>query len=297
MSDLVKILIVGVIIAGAWVAIGSPTNIQDLRTDIDNIRKQFSPQNASADTDTGGQGAQAGQDQDAGAGGVDAGSQDQSQSQQPAAPDTGGGGAGGGDADAGSGGGGAEPQQQPPSTPTPPSPPTKDVQDSQAAKDHDIGSTNGTAAPEQAAAPPQILPATPQPDHHKLPHGHKLGAPVTVTGPHAAIAKHLLEKKRHAIFLKHQAPHGTAKVLPAVIHHPHHFRRPEHGEHYRGTPGWYTAIGHHHCFKGQAGCICTDCSKCDCHGPGSFRGHHHHTRSHLAYAYNANSSGDLFSYY
>lgn len=31
---------------------------------------------------------------------------------------------------------------------------------------------------------------------------------------------------------------------------------------YAGTPGWYTFAGHHHCTKGQAGCVCTDPKKC-----------------------------------
>ena len=31
---------------------------------------------------------------------------------------------------------------------------------------------------------------------------------------------------------------------------------------YAGTPGWYTAVGHHHCQRGQAGCVCTDPKKC-----------------------------------
>jgi hypothetical protein len=29
-----------------------------------------------------------------------------------------------------------------------------------------------------------------------------------------------------------------------------------------GTPGFYTAVGHHHCLQGSAGCICTDPHKC-----------------------------------
>src|SRR6185437_11252294 len=29
-----------------------------------------------------------------------------------------------------------------------------------------------------------------------------------------------------------------------------------------GTPGFYTAVGHHHCLEGSAGCICTDPHKC-----------------------------------
>lgn len=31
---------------------------------------------------------------------------------------------------------------------------------------------------------------------------------------------------------------------------------------YTGTPGWYTIIGHHHCKKGEIGCVCTDPTKC-----------------------------------
>jgi hypothetical protein len=30
-----------------------------------------------------------------------------------------------------------------------------------------------------------------------------------------------------------------------------------------GTPGFYTAVGHHHCLEGSAGCICTDPHKCN----------------------------------
>jgi hypothetical protein len=39
---------------------------------------------------------------------------------------------------------------------------------------------------------------------------------------------------------------------------------------YKGTPGWYTINGHHHCNKGQSGCVCTDPKKCYGHsGTGS----------------------------
>lgn len=31
---------------------------------------------------------------------------------------------------------------------------------------------------------------------------------------------------------------------------------------YVGTPGWYSCVGHHHCQKGQPGCVCTDPGKC-----------------------------------
>lgn len=31
---------------------------------------------------------------------------------------------------------------------------------------------------------------------------------------------------------------------------------------YKGMPGWYTAAGHHHCIKGEKGCVCTDPKKC-----------------------------------
>lgn len=31
---------------------------------------------------------------------------------------------------------------------------------------------------------------------------------------------------------------------------------------YKGMPGWYTAAGHHHCTKGEKGCVCTDPKKC-----------------------------------
>lgn len=31
---------------------------------------------------------------------------------------------------------------------------------------------------------------------------------------------------------------------------------------YNGTPGWYTIAGHHHCNKGESGCVCTDPKKC-----------------------------------
>jgi hypothetical protein len=34
------------------------------------------------------------------------------------------------------------------------------------------------------------------------------------------------------------------------------------GGSYIGTPGWYTIVGHHHCNKGTAGCVCTDPNKC-----------------------------------
>ncbi len=287
MSDLVKILIVGVIIAGAWVAIGSPTNIQDLRTDIDNIRKQFSPQDASATTapDSAGAGGDQGQggQQDQGT----AGAPEQQQQSAAQAPDS----------DSGGGGAAAAPES--------PSPPSKDVADSIAAKDNDIGSTNGTAAPEQANLPPVVIPKQPEIHPHiKNPQGHPLSPPLATTHAITPPHHHQFHLKEHKINGKvvsvfHNPPHTIAKVLPT---HHHFVRHPtvktEHGEHYKGTRGWYTAIGHHHCFKGQPGCICTDCSKCDCNGPGSFRGHHHHTRSHLAYAYNTNSSsGDLFSYY
>ena len=39
---------------------------------------------------------------------------------------------------------------------------------------------------------------------------------------------------------------------------------------YNGTPGWYTIAGHHHCNKGEKGCVCTDPKKClGQHGTGS----------------------------
>lgn len=31
---------------------------------------------------------------------------------------------------------------------------------------------------------------------------------------------------------------------------------------YKGTPGWYTGAGHHHCNAHSAGCLCTDPGKC-----------------------------------
>ena len=30
----------------------------------------------------------------------------------------------------------------------------------------------------------------------------------------------------------------------------------------KGTPGYYTTSGHHHCFDGSPGCTCTDPHKC-----------------------------------
>jgi hypothetical protein len=30
----------------------------------------------------------------------------------------------------------------------------------------------------------------------------------------------------------------------------------------KGTPGYYTTSGHHHCFDGSPGCKCTDPHKC-----------------------------------
>lgn len=50
----------------------------------------------------------------------------------------------------------------------------------------------------------------------------------------------------------------------------------------QGDPGWYTAQGHHHCFQGTPGCICTDPSKCGSgkgggkHGAGGSGGTGHH---------------------
>lgn len=39
---------------------------------------------------------------------------------------------------------------------------------------------------------------------------------------------------------------------------------------YKGTPGWYTKSGHHHCNAGAGGCQCTDPKKCLGHaGTGS----------------------------
>lgn len=295
MSDLVKVLIVGVIAVGAWVAIGAPTTIQDLRTDIDNIRNQFTPQNASAQQQQ--PAADQGQDQ-----GQQQPAADQSGQQAPAA-----GGGGGGDADSGMGGGmGGGMMGGSPSAAEPPTPP-------------DTGSTNGTAAPQPPAAiPPAEIPKpTPPPSNKKLPDGHPLAPPVATTNP--IVGNH--HNHEHATFLHvhgkkppqaikntavvHAPPHAVAKTHPPVIHHQFHHRTFLHthgpSSRYKGDPGWYTVPGHHHCEKGTPGCICTDCSKCDCNGPGSFRGgKHHHTnaRSHLAYSYYANNTpGDLFSYY
>lgn len=42
----------------------------------------------------------------------------------------------------------------------------------------------------------------------------------------------------------------------------HHYKHHGYGGGYKGTRGWYTRKGHHHCTKGEPGCICTDPSKC-----------------------------------
>lgn len=74
----------------------------------------------------------------------------------------------------------------------------------------------------------------------------------------------------------------------ATTHHRHHREHDKGEEHehyhrhghggYLGTPGWYTREGHHHCEKGELGCICTDPSKCDVehhHGHHGIEGEHH----------------------
>jgi hypothetical protein len=222
--------VIGAIGIVAWIAIGSPMTIADLKTDIQNIKNEW----ASPGTTPAVPPAAAG---------------DPNATTDPnATGDTSG--ATGGDTTT------APPTPAVPTAPAAadqqqqPSPPQFTDLSSLIPPQQDNGTTNGTAAPTQPLQPVSVAhpgtdvnahPAppvglTPQQEATTPPHHHHF-----VHRPHQPVLKQKVQ---------HHAPHSVAKTLPGGYGHG------------KGDPGWYTIPGHHHCFKGTPGCFCTDKSKC-----------------------------------
>jgi hypothetical protein len=288
-----KLILIGGVALIAWWVIGRPTSIEELRADIDNITAQFKGQDAQAaapptdpnsidntntqdntadDGSGGGQdpgGDQGQQDDGSGGGGFGGGGgrhrggfgggggqggQDQGGDQQ----DDGSGGDQGGDDGsdfAPSIGGGGSQSGDTTSIPTQSSTPFSDGGSAHDSGDDgsDFGGDFGGGGDQQddgSITPDQTAVTAPPPSHH---HQHLTKAQRDVQAAIAAKGK--------------KPPHPQA--VQAKDKHEYS----GHGK-YKGTPGFYTVHGHHHCFEGDAGCKCTDCHKCNCHGPVGNGTHH-----------------------
>jgi hypothetical protein len=294
-----KLILIGGVALIAWWVIGRPTSIEELRADIDNITAQFKGQDASADTaptaadpnsidntntqdNTGGDdGSGGGQDQ-----GGDQGQQDDGSGGGGGQGFGGGGrhrsgfggggqgGFGGGDQgqqDDGSGGdqggddgsdfapsigGGGSQSGDTTSIPTQSSTPFSDGGSAHDSGDDgsDFGGDFGGGGDQQddgSTTPDQeAIAAPPSPHHH---HQHLTKAQRDAQAAIAAKGK--------------KPPHPQAVQAKGKHEYSGHGK-------YKGTPGFYTVHGHHHCFEGDAGCKCTDCHKCNCHGPVGNGTHH-----------------------
>jgi hypothetical protein len=249
-STLVNVLIIGAIGVVAWLAIGSPTTIPELKQDIENIKQEFAsgttPQTASAQPSGGGGDTSGG----------DGTGTDTSATALPPPPPA---------ANASDPGTSIPVPQTSPVSPIPaPEPPALDNSTAP-----DVGTVQGTAAPPPPLAP-ALVPA-PKPIVHPPPPAVKKTHPVLSPAGHPSH----LQAHQHAVQARkvvHNPPHAVAKT---------HAKHEEYGKGYKGTRGWYTFKGHHHCTKGEPGCVCTDPSKCKvtAHGfdkPG---------KSHYAHAY------------
>jgi hypothetical protein len=149
-----------------------------------------------------------------------------------------GGGGHGGHGGGGAGGGGAGSQDQ-------------GADDSSDGSDQpDFGTNNGTAAPApdlfpQAFAEP-VTPVAP--------------APPAVDTTIPVLHKHHQQHPHVAVI--HTPPHAVKKTHPPKHHKQKHGAYGHAGGGYKGTRGYYTKKGHHHCTRGTPGCVCTDKSKC-----------------------------------
>jgi hypothetical protein len=290
-----KLILIGGVALIAWWVIGRPTSIEELRADIDNITAQFKGQDSSATTatdpntidntntqdntgaaaDDGSGGQDQGQQQDDGSGdgGDDQGGQGFGGDQGGFGGGGrhrggfGGGQGGGGDQgqqddgsgddsqDDGSGdtapsiGGGGSQSGDTTSIPTQSSTPFSD-----GGSAHDFSGDQqdfGDQGQQQDDGSDTFPDQTPPPTHHH---------------------QHLTKAQRDAQVAAAQGkkpPHPQAVQAKGGDKHEYS----GHGK-YKGTPGFYTVHGHHHCFEGDAGCKCTDCHKCNCHGPVGNGTHH-----------------------
>jgi hypothetical protein len=254
--------VIGAIGVVAWIAIGMPMTIADLKTDIENIKNEIAAPGSVPPA--------------AAATAPDA--------SDPNATDTSGGGAD----DT------TTTTTAPPTSPVPqlpsaadqqqqPSPPQfLDLSSLVPSQQQDDGTTNGTAAPTPPIAPVSVAhPILDVPAHQAPPVGLTPQQEAT-TPPHSHHFKHT----RHGKVLH---PGQGLKLAKHVVHHPPHAVAKTLPHHGKGTPGWYTIPGHHHCIEGTPNCYCTDKSKCHVtvvankHHPKHKQQHHKTSHSHLAY--------------
>jgi hypothetical protein len=287
-----KLILIGGVALIAWWVIGRPTSIEELRADIDNITAQFKGQDSSATTATDPNSIDNTNTQDNTATDDGSGGQDQGQQQDDGSSDGGGdqggqgfgggqGGFGGGGRHrggfgGGQGGGGDQGQQD----------------DGSGDDSQDDGS--GDTAPSIGGGGSQSGDTTSIPTQSSTPFSDG-GSAHDFSGDQQDFGDQGQQQDDGSDTFPDQTP-------PPTHHHQHltkaqrdaqvsaaQGKKPPHpqavqakkGKHeysgkgnYKGTPGFYTVRGHHHCFEGDAGCKCTDCHKCNCHGPVGNGTHH-----------------------